>query len=545
MFVCNRKTCFFTLAFSLAALVATPLFAKMVEVNAQANSSSGGSGKDTGINIFQGDILTVGVDPAEVWSAGSDQPCSRESNADGLTECYGPLVSANLTANFGSLVGRIGEGPYFLIGTGYREEMSVSGRLYLYYWDDYSADNSGSINAVITVAEAGLKPPSECTEKDEAGNYKMTSCSETCQMKFWRWSFWVTNYNVDASAGAGEHQGIGIFGYEYHFDSRFPPSSGIARTWEKEATSKGDFLKQISNPDHGGVQDSALCNSNHTIFRLIYNHGRTVANEAAYWDAFTVPPMTRLNTFTAGPLAHKQWSKAEDPDSERQAAASSCMRQIKDGFCDSVCGNCSYVIPLGLGTGDYDENNEIKYQRTQFTVEEEWAGIKSKTRYYQGRGPGGDPQWGFSSLGKPIQYPDPFTHCFSPTNSTVQQALTSRFTWGTLKQRVITGAYGHNSNSDAEAEMLHFESCAADPIAEVKRASSKSPNACEACGVPATKNGKPIQFPCIMNTNTAREKWARTDGLHNIDSEAEGLGTSPAEGQPPICLTNGEPVRGM
>lgn len=66
MFVCNRKTCFFTLAFSLAALVATPLFAKMVEVNAQANSSSGGSGKDTGINIFQGDILTVGVDPAEV-----------------------------------------------------------------------------------------------------------------------------------------------------------------------------------------------------------------------------------------------------------------------------------------------------------------------------------------------------------------------------------------------------------------------------------------------------------------------------------------------
>ena len=90
-----------------------------IAVDARANSSSGGQGKDTGIDVTERDVLIVNVDPNDDWSAGSGQPCTRNSNADGLTKCYGTYSMSNLSANYGSLVGRIGDGPFFLIGTSF------------------------------------------------------------------------------------------------------------------------------------------------------------------------------------------------------------------------------------------------------------------------------------------------------------------------------------------------------------------------------------------------------------------------------------------
>ena len=130
----------------------------IVAVDARANSSSGGQSKDTGIDVAKRDVLIVNVDPNDDWSAGSDQPCTRKSNADGLTKCYGTYSMSNLSANYGSLVGRIGDGPFFLIGTSYENEATVSGRLRLYYWDSNSGDNSGFITANLVVnRRSGLK----------------------------------------------------------------------------------------------------------------------------------------------------------------------------------------------------------------------------------------------------------------------------------------------------------------------------------------------------------------------------------------------------
>lgn len=154
-------------AFITIQVVADKPVEASVAVDARANSSSGGQGKDTGIDVAKRDVLIVNVDPNDDWSAGSDQPCTRKSNADGLTKCYGPYSMSNLSANFGSLVGRIGDGPFFFIGTSYENEVTVSGRLRFYYWDSNSGDNSGFITANLVVKRrSGLK-----TEKrNTAGN---------------------------------------------------------------------------------------------------------------------------------------------------------------------------------------------------------------------------------------------------------------------------------------------------------------------------------------------------------------------------------------
>jgi hypothetical protein len=417
----------------------------------------------------------------------------------------------------------------------------------------------------------------ECKEKDEDGNYTIDMCDPKCAKKFWRFSLWVTNYNVDGSAGAGEHQGIGLFGHEYLFDERFTAADGNRRAWDQtdsddkfiaaiaklydldgEQAGGDKFIAAISNPDNELVEAAAFCEVSKTNFKLIYNHGRTLANQAAYWDFYSDPPMTRLISFTIGPLNPDQWQNASAPGMVKRTAAEKCVRQIKDGFCDSVCGNCSYVLPLGLGVGDFDTDHKIQHQREQFKIQETWAQKTYQVSYYQGKDPiWGDPTWGDGRGhdGPVVSYADPFTHCYLHDATGAQQALLSRFAWGNFDERVITGLFGHNSNTDAEAGYQHFAACAQDPVGTAGMSAGTPPLACNACGVPETANGKPIQYPCVMNRNTAREKWSRevlvsglpvrTDGLHNIDSEAAGLGSSPSKGSPPVCLTNGQPVRGM
>jgi len=406
------------------------------------------------------------------------------------------------------------------------------------------ADESwGIANVVVDGASKQERSQDECDEESSV-------CSLNCRSKFWRWSFWVTNYNVAGSFGKGQHQGIGVFGYEYVFDPRFPTSSGKKPIWEK-ASSSG-FGKKISYPDHSAVKSAAICSQRQIFSRYIHNHGRTVAavkvarKRRLEGDILRTNlndiPIKRLSTFTVGPLDYKQWNDSKNSNVKRQTAATPCVRQIKDGYCDSVCGNCSYVLPAGLGVGNRDRNNEIKYQRTQFTILERWANITSQTRYYQGKLDSGSPIWGKNILGTPVEYDDPFTHCFSPTSNVTQQALMSKFGWLGRNTRVITGLYGHNSNTDAEAGFQQFHACATDPIAELNRASNVSPEACKVCGIPEIQNNKPIQFPCIMNRNTARAKWERTKELHNIDNE--DVGKIPKR-KWPVCRTNGQPVRGM
>ena len=153
------------LATSSAAMAITSSFV----VDAKANSTSGGG---TGVNTFSlvaGQQFSVTVDENDLWNAGA---LPRWSNANGLNtnlyyangmdpevsvssgtqigSVFGNWTQGGLTDAYGSLVGQIGSGSFFKIGTSFTGTASASGFLKLFYFDSNLADNSGSITAQVT-----------------------------------------------------------------------------------------------------------------------------------------------------------------------------------------------------------------------------------------------------------------------------------------------------------------------------------------------------------------------------------------------------------
>lgn len=131
----------------------------IVTVDAKENSTTGGIGLDTGLILAAGDELSITADGC--WSAGA---FPRDSDADGLIPNSGnPCQEASwgssvwtqggLTAPYGSLVGSIGGGDFFLIGTSFNDVVSGSGLLRLYYFDSNNYDNTGSVRVAIGVNE--------------------------------------------------------------------------------------------------------------------------------------------------------------------------------------------------------------------------------------------------------------------------------------------------------------------------------------------------------------------------------------------------------
>ena len=65
---------------------------------------------------------------------------------------FGLYTRGNLSAAFGTLVGRIDSGDYFVIGTSFSGVATASGTLNLFYWDSNNFDNTGSIDVAVTGA---------------------------------------------------------------------------------------------------------------------------------------------------------------------------------------------------------------------------------------------------------------------------------------------------------------------------------------------------------------------------------------------------------
>lgn len=161
------------LSLTAAAAQATVFF---VDALAHSSNSGAGLGLDT-LSVNAGDLLTVSVNPEDLWNAGA---LPRWSNADGLTgdrfatgtdesgeaagtqigQNFGLLTINGFSAPFGSLVGRIGAGPgsYRLLGTSFSGPAWDTGVLTVYYWDSFTDDNSNAIAADI-VARALVPEP--------------------------------------------------------------------------------------------------------------------------------------------------------------------------------------------------------------------------------------------------------------------------------------------------------------------------------------------------------------------------------------------------
>ena len=149
-----------------ALLLAGAANAASVVVDATADSwnSGAGSGLDTGITLSAGESFAVSVAADDLWSAGA---LPRWSNADGLvgnllatgTDESGQAAGTLLGQSFGlldgfaygELVGQFGDGAYFAVGTDFNGAANASGVLKLFYWDTFTADNSGSVLANIAV----------------------------------------------------------------------------------------------------------------------------------------------------------------------------------------------------------------------------------------------------------------------------------------------------------------------------------------------------------------------------------------------------------
>lgn len=157
---------------SLLIAVSSASFASPFVVDAYLNSSTGGTGLAT-VALNAGDAFSVTASTDDLWSLGA---LPRYSDADGLTgvrlatatddsgQPIGTQIGANfgtrtqggLTAAFGTLVGRIDTGDFFLIGTNYNGVAAASGTLYLYCFDSNFEDNTGRITAdVEAVPEPG------------------------------------------------------------------------------------------------------------------------------------------------------------------------------------------------------------------------------------------------------------------------------------------------------------------------------------------------------------------------------------------------------
>ncbi len=157
-------------AFGFALLTGLPVAASASTViDAFVNSSSGGTGVDTGLSLTAGQLFTVDVSPTDLWSAG---PLPRWSNADGLQgnlyatlndgsgESVGTLIGqdfglyqqpgSSLSTYYGTLVGRIGSSDFFKIGTHFSGPAIASGELTLYYWDSNNYDNTQYVTATIS-----------------------------------------------------------------------------------------------------------------------------------------------------------------------------------------------------------------------------------------------------------------------------------------------------------------------------------------------------------------------------------------------------------
>ncbi len=492
------------------------------------------------------------------------------------------------------------------------------------------------------------QPECDCSATDETGQLLLGPCHPGCQETYWRWSMWTTNYNVSGTLGYGEHQGNGIIGYAYRHDPRFGAEDGVERPWRTAAgqlwsmgaavSEAEQFAMRTQNPgaetylpatvmegdeddlwpsetlplvpqsvEHPTLEGTALCEAPQKLVDVRhYNHGRTLAETVPNheWDSFfarrDLIPLQLLEVIELTRHADGTFSSpslpVESGEEGMADAVDACLGIIDDGFCDSRCGNCSYVMPTGW-SGLPFAATEPGYQiqgipaasaapytmgdagpvaaRTNWSDMEDghtvwyvggsvWGRAEDITGYTDyGDWPDPDGVWpeapgdAWMSMagddneggdGIPDWWTDPFTHCVDPSDSEGSQRPAG---W----PRFISGRWGHNSNSDSEASLRQFRGCAQDPQVAVTDAWTGT-FACDACGLPrVADSGALVQHPCRDLTHTAISYWEHSPGTHDVDDldpgkldgveEPRAVTDSWAALPKPICRTSGQPVYGM
>lgn len=132
-----------------------------VVVDSKLNSLAGSQlsrGLDTGVTLVAGHKFSITADPLDAWSIGTNV-ARHLGTADGApsTRLY---TFFGQTFNHGTLVGKIGEGLFFRVGSSLLNEIAnASGALKLFMWDTNFADNSGDIKVDIALVPLPASAP--------------------------------------------------------------------------------------------------------------------------------------------------------------------------------------------------------------------------------------------------------------------------------------------------------------------------------------------------------------------------------------------------
>ncbi len=117
---------------------------------------------DTSVDVKAGDILEITSSGYWCWASWEPGSCS---GPDGSAPPYDRAYEGDLlvfTAPHGALVGRIGSGDWFFIGSNYKESVTSSGRLLLAANDNAVSggygDNTGSVQVIIKVTPSTQVP---------------------------------------------------------------------------------------------------------------------------------------------------------------------------------------------------------------------------------------------------------------------------------------------------------------------------------------------------------------------------------------------------
>lgn len=145
----------FVAAFAFAGLAQAGVAS--VSVDSSANSIGGGVAKNSGIELKVGQYVKIEVDASQLWNFSFGESWY-DTNANGKMEPGWVMTLMNpdgtyFTGVIGSLVGQIGNGNFFIIGTRWEGAANASGKLTLHYWDSDAWNNIGSVNASVTVPE--------------------------------------------------------------------------------------------------------------------------------------------------------------------------------------------------------------------------------------------------------------------------------------------------------------------------------------------------------------------------------------------------------
>lgn len=158
------------LAATLTAPAANAQLLGTATVDAQANSTTGGTGFATGVLLIAGRSYRLTQDPNDLWSSG---PLPRFSDGNGIVPrtadgdddsgqpvgtqiggTFDDYTQGNLTARYGSVVAVLGGNTFQFLGSGQNFVAQQSGLLSLGYFDSNFEDNAGAITfGILAVPE--------------------------------------------------------------------------------------------------------------------------------------------------------------------------------------------------------------------------------------------------------------------------------------------------------------------------------------------------------------------------------------------------------